>query len=48
MEEKINKIKDLDLEERKEVFVDFARALENAATPSWKAIGALQRCCQHG
>jgi hypothetical protein len=31
MEEKINKIKDLGVEEREEVFVDIARALENTA-----------------
>jgi hypothetical protein len=31
MEEKINMIKDLDVEEREEVFVDVARAIENTA-----------------
>jgi len=31
MEENINTIKDLDVEEREEVFVDIGRALENTA-----------------
>jgi len=31
MEEKINVIKDLEVEEREEVFLDIARALENTA-----------------
>lgn len=31
MEERINTIKDLDIEEREEVFVDIARALEHTA-----------------
>lgn len=31
MDEKINTIKDLDVEEREEVFVEIARALENTA-----------------